>query len=317
MHILLTGGAGFIGSHTAEALLDRGDRVTVLDCFDYGYDPALKERNAQRILQREGAVLVRGDIRDAELLRRLFTRDRPDLVLHLAARAGVRPSLEEPTSYADINIIGTIRLLEAMREHEVPRMVFASSSSVYGARTDGPFAESDRVDMQVSPYAASKKAAELMCATFFRVYGIQNTALRFFTVYGPRQRPEMAISLFARRIAAGEPISMFGDGSSVRDYTFVDDIVDGVLAAVDRPLGYEVLNLGNGDPIRLDALIRTIGDAVGREAIVQRLPDQPGDVPMTYADVSRARELLGYAPRTSIAEGVHAYVRWMRTASGD
>jgi UDP-glucuronate 4-epimerase len=311
MHVLVTGGAGFIGSHTAEALLSRGERVTVIDAFDFGYDPALKERNAAHLATLPGFRLVRGDIRDVDLVDGLFRDDRPDLVVHLAARAGVRPSLEDPVSYSEINITGTIRLLEAMRNHGVERMVFASSSSVYGARAGGPFHEDDRVDMQVSPYAASKKAAELMCATWYAVHGVQTSALRFFTVYGPRQRPEMAISLFARKIAAGEEITLFGDGSSLRDYTFVGDIVAGVLAAVDKPLGYEVLNIGNGSPVRLDHLVRVIGQAVGREPVIRHLPDQLGDVPLTFADISKARELLGYAPQTTIEAGVGRFVEWM------
>ena len=313
MHVFVTGGAGFIGSHTCERLLQRGDRVTAIDCFDFGYDPALKEKNAALLSQYEGFTLVRGDIRDAELLDRVFSEDTPDVVVHLAARAGVRPSLEDPRAYVSVNIDGTVCILEAMRKHGVTRHVYASSSSVYGARTDGPFKETDNVDIPASPYAATKKSGEVMCANWHYLYGIESTCLRFFTVYGPRQRPEMAIHLFARKILAGDEITMFGDGSSVRDYTYVQDIVDGVVAAVDKPLGYTVLNIGNGSPVRLDRLIRAIGTAVGGEPRIKRLPDQPGDVPMTYADTSKVQELLGYRPETSIEDGIARFVDWLRT----
>ena len=310
-HIFITGGAGFIGSHTAERLLKRGDRVTAIDAFDYGYDPALKEQNATMLNNYEGFRLIRGDIRDAALLDELFAADKPDAVIHLAARAGVRPSLLEPDSYSDINITGTIRILEAMRTHSIDQLVFASSSLIYGARTKGPFRETDNVDVPASPYAASKKAGELFCANYHYLYGIHATCLRFFTVYGPRQRPEMAIRLFAERIRNGERITMFGDGSSIRDYTYVDDIVTGVVAAVDTPLGYQIINLGNSNPIRLDDLISEIGKAVGKEPLVDTLPDQPGDVPMTFADVTRARKLLGYAPDTPIDKGLKSVVKWL------
>jgi UDP-glucuronate 4-epimerase len=311
MHIFLTGGAGFIGSHTVERLIARGDRVTALDAFDFGYDPALKEANAAVLERLEGFRLVRGDIRDRGLLEQIFTEDPPDVVVHLAARAGVRPSLEDPASYIDINLNGTVQILETMRAHGVKRMVFASSSSVYGARDKGPFRETDDVDVPVSPYAATKRSGELLMATYNHLYGIHTTCLRFFTVYGPRQRPEMAIHLFADRIRRGAEITMFGDGSSLRDYTFVDDIVSGVVAAVDRPLGYEIINLGNNTPNRLDDLITAIGEAVGRAPIVRQLPDQPGDVPMTFASVDKARELLDFAPSTPLLEGLKKFVAWL------
>ena len=310
-HIFITGGAGFIGSHTAERLLARGDRVTVLDVFGYGYDPALKEQNAALLSTKSGFRLVRGDIRDADLLDKLFSEDKPDVVVHLAARAGVRPSLLEPDSYSDVNITGTIRILDAMKTHKIDHMVFASSSSIYGARTKGPFKESDNVDVPASPYAASKKAGELFCANYHYLYKINATCLRFFTVYGPRQRPEMAIRLFAERIRNEERITMFGDGSSIRDYTYVDDIVTGIVAAVDKPLGFQIINLGNSNPIRLDDLISEIGKAVGKEPLIDVLPDQPGDVPMTFADVGKARELLNYAPNTPIGKGLKAVVDWL------
>lgn len=311
MHIFLTGGAGFIGSHTAQRLLDRGDRVTAIDAFDFGYDPALKEANAALLQEHDGFRLVRGDIRDRALLERIFADDRPDVVVHLAARAGVRPSLEDPASYIDINLNGTSQILEVMRANGVDRMVFASSSSVYGSRDKGPFRETDDVSVPVSPYAATKRSGELLMATYNHLYGMHTTCLRFFTVYGPRQRPEMAIHLFADRIRRGQEITMFGDGSSLRDYTFIDDIVSGVVAAVDRPLGYQIINLGNCTPTRLDELIAAVGEAVGRAPIVRQLPDQPGDVPMTFASVDRARELLDFAPTTPILDGLRKFVAWL------
>ena len=312
MHVFITGGAGFIGSSAAESLLDRGDRVTVLDAFAHGYDKAVKERNASLLEGRRGFRLVRGDIRDAELLDHLFSSDRPDAVLHMAARTGVRPSLAEPSSYMDINITGSMRILEAMRSNGMNRLVFASSSSIYGARQKGPFLETDTVDRPASPYAATKRSGELLCATWSHLYGTDATCLRFFTVYGPRQRPEMAIHLFADRIRRGLSIKMFGDGSSARDYTYVDDIVKGVLAAIDRPMGFEIINLGNSHPIRLDSLIGKIGEALGEVPQVERHPEQPGDVPITYADIGKARSLLGYAPETALDDGLQAFAAWLR-----
>lgn len=311
MHVIITGGAGFIGSQTAEALLKRGDTVSVIDAFDFGYDPVHKEHNVSLLSKFEGFRLYRGDIRDRALLQQMFTDKSPDVVVHLAARAGVRPSLLEPDSYTDINITGTLRIMETMREFGCNRLVFASSSSVYGSRTKGPFRETDNVDTPASPYAATKRAGELFCANYHYLYNMQCTCLRFFTVYGPRQRPEMAIHLFADKIRRGEEITMFGDGSSIRDYTFVDDIVHGVVTAIDTPIGFEIVNLGNCSPIRLDKLIQKISTAVGRSPIIRRLPDQPGDVPMTFAEVSKAKDLLGYAPDTPLDHGLKVFVDWM------
>lgn len=311
MHVVITGGAGFIGSQTAEALLKRGDSVSVIDVFDYGYDPIRKEHNSNLLSQYDKFKLYRGDIRDRALLDTMFAEDKPDVVVHLAARAGVRPSLLEPDSYSDINITGTIHILEAMRAVNCNRLVFASSSSVYGSRTQGPFRETDNVDVPASPYAATKRAGEIICANYHYLYKMHCTCLRFFTVYGPRQRPEMAIHLFADKIKKGQSITMFGDGSSIRDYTFVDDIVKGVLAAIDKPLGYEIINLGNCSPIRLDALIEAIATAVGKEPIINRLPDQPGDVPMTFAEVTKAKKLLGYAPDTPLSVGLSRFIEWL------
>ena len=243
--------------------------------------------------------------------KRFFQNDCPDAVIHLAARAGVRPSLLDPEEYSDINIRGTLTILECMRAYGCRQMVFASSSSVYGARNQGPFAETDNVDVPVSPYAATKQAGELICATYNHLYKMDISCLRFFTVYGPRQRPEMAIHLFTDRIRKGLPITMFGDGSSMRDYTFVEDIVQGVVAALDRPMGYRIINLGNSSPIRLDGLIAAISEAVGKPAIIEQLPDQPGDVPMTFASVNRATKLLDYQPNTPLLDGLKAFVSWL------
>jgi UDP-glucuronate 4-epimerase len=313
MHIFITGGAGFIGSQTAEALLQRGDSVSVIDLFDFGYDPRRKEDNIRILSQYPQFRLYRGDIRDRNLLRRIFQEQKPDVVVHLAARAGVRPSLEEPASYMDINITGTVEILETMKEFGCDRMVFASSSSVYGSRKQGPFRETDNVDIPASPYAATKRAGEIICANYHYLYNMQCTCLRFFTVYGPRQRPEMAIHLFADKISKGERITMFGDGSSIRDYTFVEDIVTGVIASIDTPLGYEIINLGNSSPIRLDALIQKIAVSLGTTANIIQLPDQPGDVPLTYADVSKAKQLLRYAPDTPLDVGLARFVQWYTT----
>lgn len=311
MNILITGGAGFIGSHTAEYFLAEGHSVIVIDAFDFGYDPAIKEYNVTLLSVHEKFHLYRGDIRNRELLDSIFTEHPIDVVIHLAARAGVRPSLEDPADYADINITGTIQILETMRKHGCSRMVFASSSSVYGSRTQGPFRETDSVDIPASPYAATKRAGEIICANYHYLYNIQSTCLRFFTVYGPRQRPEMAIHLFADKIRRGSEITMFGDGSSIRDYTFIGDIVQGIVASVQKPLGFEIVNLGNKSPIRLDGLIEKISGAVGKEAVIRQLPDQPGDVPMTFASVEKAQKLLDYNPNTSLHDGLKIFVDWL------
>lgn len=311
MNIFITGGAGFIGSHTAEYFLSEGHSVIVIDAFNFGYDPAIKEYNVRLLSKYEQFHLYRGDIRNRALLEEIFSAHSIDVVIHLAARAGVRPSLEDPADYADINITGTIQILETMKKHGCNRMVFASSSSVYGSRTQGPFRETDSVDIPASPYAATKRAGEIICANYHYLYGLQSTCLRFFTVYGPRQRPEMAIHLFADKIRRRNEITMFGDGSSIRDYTFIEDIVQGIVAAVNKPLGYQILNLGNKNPIRLDQLIEKISNAVGNAAIIKRLPDQPGDVPMTFAAVEKAQELLNYNPNTSLDDGLQIFVDWL------
>lgn len=312
MHVFLTGGAGFIGSHLAERLLGRGDRVTVIDELNDYYDPAVKQANLDAYLSRPGARFVRGDIRDLPLLEGLFAEARYDVIVHLAARAGVRPSLEQPLLYEDVNCRGTLNLLELARRHRIRRFVFASSSSVYGNSSDVPFREDARVDRPISPYAATKAAGELLCSTYHHLYGLSVNALRFFTVYGPRQRPDMAIHKFTALIDAGKPVPFFGDGSTERDYTFYTDIIDGVTAAIDRDLGFEIFNLGESRTTTLSRLVQLIEANLGKKAVLQPLPMQPGDVNVTYADVSKARRLLGYNPSTPIEDGIRAFVAWYR-----
>jgi len=307
--ILVTGGAGFIGSHLSERLLARGDEVCVLDNFNDFYDPAIKRRNAARL---RDARVVEGDIRDRGTVAKLFAEGDFDGVVHLAAMAGVRPSLADPHHYHDVNLNGTLNLLEEARQREGLRFVFASSSSVYGANESVPFREADDIHRPVSPYAATKRAGELICYTYHHLYGIPFSCLRFFTVYGPRQRPEMAIHKFVRATLAGEPIPFFGDGTTRRDYTYVDDIVDGTTRALDRCEGYEIYNLGESETISLAELVAAIGEACGKEPVIERLPMQPGDVKVTYADVSKARERLGYDPRTTLREGLRRFMDWYR-----
>jgi len=312
---LVTGGAGFIGSHTCRALLERGDRVAIVDEFNNYYDPRIKRANVAALLDEFGeerVVVFEGDIADEEFLDRAFQSARPHAVCHLAARAGVRPSLEDPQLYVHANVRGTVAVLEAARKHGVRHLVLASSSSVYGANAKIPFSEADRVDGPCSQYAATKRALELLAATYTHLYGMSTTALRFFTVYGPSGRPDMAPFKFIDRIARGVPIDQYGDGSSSRDYTFVTDIVDGVVRALDRPLGHAVLNLGGGRPTVLRDFIGIIAREVGREPVVRVLPEQPGDVPRTFADVDLARRLLGYCPRVPVEEGIRRTVLWYK-----
>lgn len=311
-NILVTGGAGFIGSHVTRRLLARGDRVTCLDDFNDFYDPSLKRGNAAELASRAGWRLVEGDIRDSALVNRLFEESRFDAVIHLAARAGVRPSLSEPILYEDVNCIGTLRLLEAARHHGPENFVFASSSSVYGINEKVPFAEHDPVERPISPYATTKRAGELLCFNYHHLYGLKTSCLRFFTVYGPSQRPEMAIAKFTDLLARGGRVPLFGDGNTRRDYTYIDDIVDGVVAALDLAPGFEIFNLGGSQTTRLIDLVHWIAEALGVEAKVEHLPEQPGDVPITYADIAKAGRLLGYAPKVPIREGLRRVAAWHR-----
>lgn len=313
-HVLITGGAGFIGSHLTRRLLDRGDRITVLDDFNDFYDPARKRANVAPFLKPAGDRyrLVEGDIRDADLVDRLFAEGRFDAVVHLAARAGVRPSLRQPILYEEVNCIGTLRLLEAARHHGPEVFVFGSSSSVYGINDKVPFSESDEVDRPISPYATTKRAGELLCYNYHHLYGLRTACLRFFTVYGPAQRPEMAIHKFTDLLARGEAVPMFGDGTSRRDYTYIDDIVDGMVATLDLAPDFEIVNLGGAETTALKDLIHWIAEELAVEPRIEYLPAQPGDVPITYADVRKAGRLLGYSPKVSIREGLRRFVTWYR-----
>ena len=312
MRLLITGGAGFIGSHLADRRLARGDRVVVLDDFNDAYDPDRKRRNVAPHAGNPGYRLVEGDIRDRALLSRLFEEEPFDAVLHLAARAGVRPSLANPVLYEEVNVLGTLNLLEAAVARGKPRFLFASSSSVYGINAKVPFSEDDPIECPISPYAATKRGAELHVFAFHHVHGLDAVCLRFFTVYGPRQRPEMAIARFIRCLEEGRPVPFFGDGGSRRDYTYIDDIADGVEEALSAPLAFEIINLGGAHPVTLTDLVSAIEAATGKTAILDRLPDQPGDVPVTCADVGKAEKLLGFKPRVPLAEGLRRSVEWYR-----
>ena len=309
---MLTGGAGFIGSHYCEKLLQDGHEVVILDNFNDYYDPKIKRRNLDEVRRVGEFTLIEGDLTDAELLETIFSRHRFDAMVHLAARAGVRPSLKQPLLYERVNVQGTIQLLDHARMQGIERIVIASSSSVYGENEKVPFSEADPVDNPISPYAATKKACELIAFTYHHLYQMNITCLRFFTVYGPRQRPDMAIHKFTRLIDAGEPIPVFGDGSSRRDYTYISDIIDGVQKSLDHCRGYHIYNLGESRTITLSELIALIEEKLGKKAVIDRRPTQPGDVPITYADISRAREEIGYAPQVDMAEGITEFVGWFK-----
>jgi UDP-glucuronate 4-epimerase len=313
--VLVTGGAGFIGSHLCQRLLREGAEVVCLDNLDPFYDPVIKRSNLEEIQENAGDGvfrLVEGDIRDKGLVDDLFRRSSFDLVIHLAARAGVRPSIQQPLLYNEVNVTGTLNLLEACREIGVKDLIFGSSSSVYGKNSKIPFAEGDRLESMISPYAVTKGVGEFFCYTFHHLYGLNISCLRFFTVYGPRQRPEMAIHKFTSLIHQGERIPLYGDGTSQRDYTYIDDIIEGIMGAMRNLRGYEIFNLGESKTVPLRELISLIEKALGKKAAIEELPDQPGDVPITYADISKARRLLGYDPKVGIEEGVKRFVQWFR-----
>ncbi|MEQ8767960.1 MAG: SDR family NAD(P)-dependent oxidoreductase [Planctomycetota bacterium] len=312
--VLVTGGAGFIGSHLCERLLREGHEVVNLDNFDPFYDRAIKEQNLAAFADHPKHRFIEGDLCDAEAMQALFERENFDHIVHLAARAGVRPSIEQPLTYENVNVHGTTVLLEACRVSGTKSFLFASSSSVYGNNEKVPFSEDDNVDFPISPYAATKKACELIAYTYHHLFGLDVTGLRFFTVYGPRQRPEMAIHKFTRLIAAGEEVPMFGDGTTRRDYTYIDDIIDGVMATIEHNKGYEVYNLGESETTELRELIRLIGEHLGVEPKIRRLELQPGDVRTTFADVTKAKQKLGYAPSVPVSEGIRRFVDWYRAA---
>jgi len=311
--VLVTGAAGFIASYLSERLLKKGIAVVGVDSFDDFYDPAIKEQNLAQARDHEGFSLVRGDIRDRELLEGL--PDGIDSIVHIAARAGVRPSIAQPRLYYDVNVMGTLNLMELARKREIRKFVFASSSSVYGNNRSVPFSEEDRVDNPISPYAATKKAAELLAHSYTHLYGITCLCLRFFTVYGPRQRPDLAIHKFSKLMSRGEEIPMFGDGSSERDYTYIDDILQGLEASLgwvhEHEGVHEILNLGESRTVALREMISVIGEELGIEPRIRRLPEQPGDVDRTFADISKARNILGYDPQWDFREGIRTFLEWL------
>ncbi len=308
---LVTGAAGFIGSHLCERLLADGWAVTGLDNFDDFYDPQIKRRNIAKCLASGTFRLVESDIRDTASLDKAVGKG-VEVVVHLAAKAGVRPSIAEPVLYADVNVTGTVVLLELARTHKIGKFIFGSSSSVYGNNQKVPFSEDDNVDFPISPYAATKKAGELICHAYHRLCGMSVTCLRFFTVYGPRQRPDLAIHKFARLIEQGKPIPVYGDGSMMRDFTYIGDVIDGTVAAIDKCSGFNIYNLGESVPISVNDLIARIEKALGKKALKEHLPLQPGDVERTFADVTKASKYLGYRPSTDIDTGLREFVKWLR-----
>jgi len=312
MKVLVTGGAGFIGSHVCERLLREGASVLIIDDLNDFYSPLDKAANLSALQALGPVTFHRGDISDEQSTLQIVADYRPETIIHLAARAGVRPSLEQPLLYESVNVRGTMILLEAARRHGVRKFIFASSSSIYGVANQVPFSENDYLNLPISPYAATKLMGEKVCYTYSHLYGLPIVCLRFFTVYGPRQRPDLAIRKFTEMIDCGRPIPVFGDGSSGRDYTFVDDTVSGIMAALRYDCRYDIFNLGNSSPVQLTTLIAGIEEALGKKAELQRLPDQPGDVPITYADIQKANRLLGYSPATPLAEGLAKFVRWHR-----
>ncbi|HUW19318.1 MAG TPA: GDP-mannose 4,6-dehydratase [Sedimentisphaerales bacterium] len=310
MKALVTGAAGFIGPHLSERLLAEGWEVVGVDNFDDFYDPRIKRRNIGGCLKNEAFQLLEADIRDGAAMDKAMG-EGIEIIVHLAARAGVRPSIAKPLLYADVNVNGTMALLEAATRHKIKKFIFGSSSSVYGNNKKVPFSEDDNVDYPISPYAATKKAGELICHTYHHLYGVNVTCLRFFTVYGPRQRPDLAIHKFCRLIEQDKAIPVYGDGSMMRDFTYIDDIIDGTVAAMERCEGFNIYNLGESRPISVNDLITEIEKALGKKAVKEYQPAQPGDVERTYADVTKAVRELGYNPSTTIEEGLKKFVAWL------
>jgi UDP-glucuronate 4-epimerase len=311
MKILITGAAGFIGSHLSERLLDDGWTVVGVDNFDDFYDPRIKRRNIKDCLKNKNFQLVEADIRDIAAMDKAVSSD-VEIVVHLAAKAGVSPSIEQPVLYADVNVNGTAVLLQAAEKHRIKEFIFGSSSSVYGNNKKVPFSEDDNVDFPISPYAATKKAGELICHTYHHLYGISIICLRFFTVYGPRQRPDLAIHKFARLIEQGKSIPIYGDGTMMRDFTYIDDIIDGTVAAMAKCTGFNIYNLGESRPVSVNDLVAEIEKALGKKAAKQYLPPQPGDIERTYADITKAARDLGYRPSITITAGLKKFVAWLR-----
>lgn len=316
MKYFITGGAGFIGSTLSEKLLQDGIKIVSIDNFCNFYDPKLKENNIADITENDNYKIYKGDIRDRKILERIFNENKFDCVIHLAAMAGVRPSIENPCLYQEVNCLGTQNILEEMKKHNIKKLIMASSSSVYGNCKKVPFKENMIVDFAISPYAATKKANEVMTYTYHKLYNMNVIMLRFFTVYGPKQRPDLAINKFTTLILNNEAIPMFGDGTTSRDYTYIDDIVDGIIKSINyvekNENVYEIINLGNSNPISLKEMITTIGQVLNIEPTIKQLPMQPGDVDRTYADITKARKLLGYEPQTSFEEGIRRFIEWYR-----
>ncbi|MEJ2567615.1 MAG: GDP-mannose 4,6-dehydratase [candidate division WOR-3 bacterium] len=311
--ILVTGGAGFIGSHLIEKLLLQEYFVICLDNFNDYYDPGLKEKNISNVIDNPDFKLIRGDILDNPLLNDIFSgtqHPQPNKIVHLAAMAGVRSSIANPGTYVDVDVKGTVNLLELAKKYKIEQFLFASSSSVYGTNKKIPFSENDPVELQISPYATSKRAAELFCKTYNKLYGIPVTVLRFFTVYGERQRPDMAIRKFLKLTMEDQPIPMFGDGSSFRDYTYIKDCIDCVFSAIKTPMDFEIINIGSGRTISLKELIGFLEGVTDKSIKIKHLEEQPGDVPQTYADISKAKRLLGYNPQVTIEEGIRNFYNW-------
>ena len=313
---LITGGAGFIGSTLSEKLIEERNKVVVIDNFCDFYNPKIKENNMKKLLENEDFKLYRNDIRDRKAIEKIFNENNIDIVMHLAAMAGVRPSIENPILYQEVNCLGTQNLLEEMKVHNVKNLVMASSSSVYGNCKEVPFREDMVVDFAISPYAATKKANEVMTHVYHKLFDFNVMMLRFFTVYGPKQRPDLAINKFTRMMIEGKEIPMFGDGTTSRDYTYIDDIVDGIVKSCEYCMNnknvYEILNIGNSSPTTLKDMINTIAKVLGIEAKIKQLPMQPGDVDRTYADISKANKLIGYNPETSFEEGIKKFVLWYK-----
>ncbi len=314
--ICITGCAGFIGSQLSERLLGEGKAVLGVDSFDDYYAPEIKRNNLRDCLAAKQFHLAEGDIRDGRFLEAIFRKHRPRIVVHLAARAGVRPSMEKPLLYEQVNVGGTVQILEVSRQTGVEKFIFGSSSSVYGSSPDVPFSEERTRPEPISPYGATKLAGEAMCDTYHRLYGLSVTNLRFFTVYGPRQRPEMAIHKFARLLTEGKAIPRFGDGTTARDYTFIDDIVDGIVASLALPAGCETFNLGNSQPISLTGLIDLVGVQLGLPVKTESHPEQPGDARKTHADISKSQKMIGYIPKVKLEDGIGRFVDWFRQQPG-
>ena len=312
----VTGGAGFIGSSLAKRLLNEGNNVVVIDNFCDFYNPKIKENNVKELLENPKFKLYRNDIREKETIKKIFDENNIDIIVHLAAMAGVRPSIENPVLYQEVNCMGTQNILEEMKAHSLNKLVMASSSSVYGNCKEVPFNENMIVDFAISPYAATKKANEVMTHVYHKLLNMNVIMLRFFTVYGPKQRPDLAINKFTRLMLNNEEIPMFGDGTTSRDYTYIDDIVDGIIRSCDYVSNnqnvYEILNLGNSSPISLKEMIEVIGKVVGVEPKIKELPMQPGDVDRTYADISKAKKLIGYEPKTTFEQGIKNFVEWYK-----